>query len=98
MVYFQNKNPNLGKFWRSLEWKRLEYSMVIWNIFRPFGILPIRSFGDLVANWYVFHHFGILCQEKSGNPADLQRDVDDVLLLVGGDVTVRHVEADPGKA
>jgi hypothetical protein len=23
MVYFQNKNPNLGKFWRALGWKML---------------------------------------------------------------------------
>jgi hypothetical protein len=27
MVYFQTKNPNLGKFWRALESKRLTYSM-----------------------------------------------------------------------
>jgi hypothetical protein len=32
MVYFQTKNPNLGKFWRALEWKLLVYFMVIWNI------------------------------------------------------------------
>jgi hypothetical protein len=25
MVYFQTKNPNLGKFWRALEWKMLVY-------------------------------------------------------------------------
>jgi hypothetical protein len=25
MVYFQTKNPNLGKFWRALEWKLLVY-------------------------------------------------------------------------
>jgi hypothetical protein len=23
MVYFQAKNPNLGKFWRALDWKML---------------------------------------------------------------------------
>jgi hypothetical protein len=38
MVCFQNKNPNLGKFWRALEWKMLLYFMVIWNILRSFGI------------------------------------------------------------
>jgi hypothetical protein len=32
MVYFQTKNTNLGKFWRALEWKRLVYSMAIWNV------------------------------------------------------------------
>jgi hypothetical protein len=25
-------------------------------------------FGNLVAIWYSFPHFGVLCQEKSGNP------------------------------
>jgi hypothetical protein len=38
MVSFQNKNPNLGKFWRSLDWKMLKYLMAIWNIFQTFGI------------------------------------------------------------
>jgi hypothetical protein len=32
MGYFQTRNPNLGKFWRALQWKRLVYSMAIWNI------------------------------------------------------------------
>jgi hypothetical protein len=38
MVYFQTKNPNLGKFWRACEWKML-YFITIWNILRPFGII-----------------------------------------------------------
>jgi hypothetical protein len=51
MEYFQTKNSNLGKFWRALEWKMLEY---LW----PFGIfIAIRfilwSFGNFVI-------FGIL--------------------------------------
>jgi hypothetical protein len=29
MVYFETKNPNLGKFWRTLEWKMLIYFMGI---------------------------------------------------------------------
>jgi hypothetical protein len=29
MVYFQTKNPNLGKFGRALEWKRLLNSLAI---------------------------------------------------------------------
>jgi hypothetical protein len=33
MVYFYTKNPNLGIFWRALEWKRLVYFMTIQNIF-----------------------------------------------------------------
>jgi hypothetical protein len=59
MVCFQTKNPNLGKFWRALEWKILVYFMAIWNI--------LQSFGNIVVIWYIFPRFGILCQEKSGN-------------------------------
>jgi hypothetical protein len=48
----------LVHFWRDLQWKMLVYFMDIWYIFWPFGIL----YGYLV-------YFGILFQEKSGNPA-----------------------------
>jgi hypothetical protein len=44
MVYFQPQNPNLGKFWRALELKRLVYSMAIWNILWLLGIF----YGHLV--------------------------------------------------
>jgi hypothetical protein len=27
--------------------------------------------GNLVVVWYVFPRFGTLCEEKSGNPADM---------------------------
>jgi hypothetical protein len=37
MFSFQIKNPNLGKFWRALEWKMLVYFMVIWYILWRFG-------------------------------------------------------------
>jgi hypothetical protein len=63
MVCFQTKNPNLGKFWRALEWKfygHLNYFMVIWYILWPFG--------NVVVIWYIFLRFGIMCHEKSGNP------------------------------
>jgi hypothetical protein len=33
MVYFQTKNPNLGKFWSAVDWKTLKYLMAIWIIF-----------------------------------------------------------------
>jgi hypothetical protein len=39
----------------------LEYIAAIWYILWPFG--------NLVANWYIFPHSGILNKEKSGNPA-----------------------------
>jgi hypothetical protein len=37
MVYFQTKNPNLGKFLRTVDWKMLMYCMAIWNILETFG-------------------------------------------------------------
>jgi hypothetical protein len=67
MVYFQTKNPNLGKFWMVLEWKifgtfyvQLEYITAVWYI--------LGLFGNLVSSCYMFFHFGIFYQEKSGNP------------------------------
>jgi hypothetical protein len=39
----------------------MEYFTVIWYILWPFG--------NSVVIWYIFPRFGILCQEKSGNPA-----------------------------
>jgi hypothetical protein len=33
MVYFQTKNPNLGKFWRVLQQKMLTIWMAIWSIY-----------------------------------------------------------------
>jgi hypothetical protein len=36
MFCFQTKNPNLGKFWRVLQWKLLVYVMAIWSILQPF--------------------------------------------------------------
>jgi hypothetical protein len=41
----------------------LKYITAIWYISCPFDYL--------VAIWYSFPPFGILCQEKSGNPAQL---------------------------
>jgi hypothetical protein len=67
MVCFQTKNPNLGKFWRVLLWKILVCFMTIWSILRPLEIY----YGHLVyfvVIWYIFPRFGILDQDKSGNP------------------------------
>jgi hypothetical protein len=43
MVYFQTKNPTLGKIWRALEWN-VSYFMTFRNILLPFGI----TYGRLV--------------------------------------------------
>jgi hypothetical protein len=64
---FQTKNPNLGKFWRVLQWKALVYFLAIWS--------TLRSVGIFVAIWYILWSFGTffplwyLNREKSGNPA-----------------------------
>jgi hypothetical protein len=67
MVCFQTKNPNLGKFWRVLDWKMFIYFMDIWNILWTFGILYDRLV-HFVFIWRIFSSIGIMCQEKSGNP------------------------------
>jgi hypothetical protein len=47
----------------------LDYFTAIWY--------TLWSFGNVVTIWYIFHHFEILRQEKSGNP------VPDVLQALG---------------
>jgi hypothetical protein len=69
MVCFQTKNPDLGKFGRVLLLKILVYFMTIWSILRMLDIF----YGHLVyfvVIWYIFPRFGILDQEKSGNPGE----------------------------
>jgi hypothetical protein len=61
MVCFQTKNPDLGKFWRVLEWKMLVYfmfirdilHMVIWYFLWSFGIFQVICYfyGHLVFLW-----------------------------------------------
>jgi hypothetical protein len=63
-IFSNQKNHNFGKSWWALELKRLgvlnghlEYITVIWYILWSFG-----QFGMFAPV------FGIVCQEKSGNP------------------------------
>jgi hypothetical protein len=67
MVYFQTKNPKLGKFWRVLQWKILVYFTDNRSIFLPLDIFYGR-FGIFCGNLVSFPRFGKLYQEKSGNP------------------------------
>jgi hypothetical protein len=66
MVCFQTKNPNLGKFWRIVDWKMLKYFMAIWNIFWTFGIF--------MTIWYILCSLGTLflalvyCTKKIWQP------------------------------
>jgi hypothetical protein len=67
MVYFQTKNPYLYKFLGALKLKGWYIFLAIWYVLRPFGTF-CGYFSNLVAICYISLHFGILCQEKSGNP------------------------------
>jgi hypothetical protein len=67
MVYFQTKNPNLGKFWRAMLCKIFVYFMDIWHILRSIGVF-YDHLVHFVVIWYIYPHFGMLCQEQSGNP------------------------------
>jgi hypothetical protein len=67
MVYFQIKNLNLGSFWSVLQWKMCVYFWDIWSISQPF-CLSYGNLVTLVVIWYIFPRFGMLYQEKSGNP------------------------------
>jgi hypothetical protein len=53
MVYFRNKNPNLGKLFRALDWKMLMYFLAVWNILQTIG-----KFSDhlvhFVLIWFIF--------------------------------------------
>jgi hypothetical protein len=41
---FSNQNPNLGKFWRVLQWQMLVYFMAVWSI-----LSPLRKYIPIVA-------------------------------------------------
>jgi hypothetical protein len=65
--FFQTKNPNLGKFWRVLQWKILVYFMIIWSISRPFEIF-CGHLVYFVVIWYIFPHFWYFVPRKIWQP------------------------------
>jgi hypothetical protein len=67
MVCFQTQNPNLGKFWRALDWNMFMYFIAVLNILWRFGIF-YDHLVHFVFILYIFSGFGIMYQEKSGNP------------------------------
>jgi hypothetical protein len=67
MVYFQTKNANLGKF--RLAIKYVGKFMDVSSILLPFGIFCGHLVYFVVILVY-FSHFGMLYQEKSGNPGE----------------------------
>jgi hypothetical protein len=68
MVYFQTKNPNLGKFSRGLHWKRLLgilHGRLVYFTDIGYNLWPLVY---LMVIWYIFSRFGKYYREKSGNP------------------------------
>jgi hypothetical protein len=72
MAYFRTKNPELGWFWRALQWKMLVYYLAIWSIYGylvycvailyivwPFGLF-FCYLVYCVAIWYIVWPFGKL--------------------------------------
>jgi hypothetical protein len=73
LVSFQTKTPNLGKFWRVLQWNLLAYCMASWSIvsYLVYFMVIWYIFAVLVyfmVIWFIFFRFGMLYQDKSGNP------------------------------
>jgi hypothetical protein len=64
---FKPKIPIWEKFWKAFDWKMLIYLMAIWNILQTFGIFMI-IWNILCSFGRFFSGFGIMYQEKSGNP------------------------------
>jgi hypothetical protein len=60
IVCFQTKNPNFGKFWRTLDWKMLIYFMVIRDILWSFGIF-YGHLGYFMEIWDIVWPFGTFC-------------------------------------
>jgi hypothetical protein len=63
MVSFQTKNPNLGKFWRSLDWKMLIYFMAMWNIYRHLGYFT--GIWDILWPFGTFFSVLVYCVNKN---------------------------------
>jgi hypothetical protein len=68
MAYFQTKYPNCGIFWEAFEWKILLYFMDIWYFESCLLNCTYCRLVYFVFIWYIFNNFGMLYQEKSGNP------------------------------
>jgi hypothetical protein len=53
MLYFQTKNPNLGRFWSALQCKMLVNSKAFWSILLPLG----KAYGHLVHSVVISVYF-----------------------------------------
>jgi hypothetical protein len=67
MVEFQTKNPNLGKFWKVLQWEMMVFFMAILSILQSNGIF----YGHLVhfvVIWYILPVFWYAVPRKIWQP------------------------------
>jgi hypothetical protein len=72
MVYFQTQNPNLGNFWRVLQWKTCVYFGDIWSNLQPSGLLH-RHLVNLVVIWYNFSPFWYVVPRKIWQPCSVHK-------------------------
>jgi hypothetical protein len=62
---------------------RLEFLTVI-RYFMYMYVHILWPFSNVVVIWYIFPRLGLLCQEKSGNPADSQGSSSLLLMAING--------------
>jgi hypothetical protein len=62
---FSNQKYQFGYI---LEGLRMGNAGIFYGLFGIFYGHILWQFGNVVVIWYIFSRFGILCQEKSGNP------------------------------
>jgi hypothetical protein len=67
MVCFQTKNPNLGKFWRVLQWKIMVFFMDTWSIFTAFCYI-LWTFGIVRGNLVYYFPFWYFVPRKIWQP------------------------------
>jgi hypothetical protein len=86
MVCFQTKNPNLGKLWRAMEDVGIFYGH---SVHFTVSCFILWIFGIVMVIWHIFPRFGILYQEKSGNPGQQGRVATDVIRIAMDAVVAR---------
>jgi hypothetical protein len=74
MVSFQTQNPNLGKFWRALDWKMLMYFVPVWNILHTAGIF-YDHLVHFVFIWYIFPVWVIFTEKNLATLAALPLNI-----------------------
>jgi hypothetical protein len=65
---FSNQKSKFGSILEGLEMEDVGI-FYIWSYETSYALwYGLCSFGNVVIIWYIFHRFGILSDEKSGNP------------------------------